>query len=269
MTMYIHIDGIYTEIGSSDFLHAFFSTISGNLEPKGWGTRFPELILKLYCKGKLNHKKAKAALSELKIIKNELKLLSPQQVIWDIDDRSKIPPWGNDISNNITDLSNYFVTSTGRDLFDAIEENLEESHEANEPVSIEDVNFDGTSGNRDFLKAFFSTISGNLEPEGWGTRFPLMRKLYQGKLSSKKSKAALSELKIIKNELKLLAPQQVIWDIDDRSKMPPWGDDISDDITDLSNYFVTSGGHDLIEAIKETLEASNKANEPVSIEQFL
>ena len=36
--------------------------------------------------------------------------------------------------------------------------------------------------------------------------------------------------------------------------MPPWESNISADITDLSNYFVTSTGRDLISSLKEILE---------------
>ncbi len=32
-----------------------------------------------------------------------------------IDDLFKQPPWGKNISNDITNLSNYFVTSDGED----------------------------------------------------------------------------------------------------------------------------------------------------------
>lgn len=39
------------------------------------------------------------------------------KVIWDIDDMTKMPPWGKNISKDITDLSNYFVTSDGKDFF--------------------------------------------------------------------------------------------------------------------------------------------------------
>jgi hypothetical protein len=39
-------------------------------------------------------------------------------------------------------------------------------------------------GTADFLHAFFSTIGARLEPDGWGTRFPvLMRELYSGELA--------------------------------------------------------------------------------------
>jgi hypothetical protein len=41
MTVGLQIHGITTEIGTGSFFHAFFSTISHHLEPKGWGTVYP------------------------------------------------------------------------------------------------------------------------------------------------------------------------------------------------------------------------------------
>jgi 2,3-bisphosphoglycerate-dependent phosphoglycerate mutase len=123
MTVGLKIDNIITELGSASFVHSFFSTVSHNLEKTGWGSRFPVLLNELY-PGTLSKEHAAAALAELKTIKAEFTRFSPEHVIWDIDDLSKNPPWGNKISPDITNLSNYFVTSTGRDLFDAIEECL-------------------------------------------------------------------------------------------------------------------------------------------------
>ena len=102
-------------------------------------------------------------------------------------------------------------------------------------------------GTGDFLHSFFSTIAYNLEDAKWGTKYPyLMKKLYSGILKEGYLKNAKEELEIIKSELKIIPVSEVIWDIDDLSKPIPWGDNISPDITDLSNYFITSDGDDLI-----------------------
>lgn len=125
MTVGIQLGSVSDEIGASDFFHSFFSTISGNLEANGWGSRFPLLVQKLYS-GELQQADSTAALAELEQIKKEFVRLAPSRVIWDIENREKTPPWGAKISAEITDLSNYFVTSTGRDLFDVLKEALEE-----------------------------------------------------------------------------------------------------------------------------------------------
>ena len=124
-------------------------------------------------------------------------------------------------------------------------------------------------GNGDFLHAFFSTIAYNLENSSWGSKFPcIMNELYQGEIPPEKAKKALSELKKIKKGLRKFSADKVVWDIEDLSQRPPWGDDISTDITNLSNYFVTSEGEDLIEVLKLALEMSIETNHPIKIESL-
>lgn len=119
MAVGFRVGNIVDEIGTHDFLHAFFSTISYHLEPQGWGSRFPELMNELY-QGKLDAIKAAKILADLNQIKEELRSYPPDKVVWDIENLFESPPWGTNISSDITDLSNYFVTSTGRDMFDVL-----------------------------------------------------------------------------------------------------------------------------------------------------
>lgn len=121
-------------------------------------------------------------------------------------------------------------------------------------------------GSGSFLHTFFSTIAVNLENSNWGSRFPLiMNKLYQGSLESEYVNVALMELDTIEEELGKLPPNKVIWDIDDIKKQPPWGDNISKDITDLSNYFVTSDGEDFLTIFRHALEKSQELGLPIEI----
>ncbi len=124
MTVGIKIRGITTEIGPGGVLHSLFSTISYHLEPHGWGTNYPTLMNKLY-NGCLDQEDADNALQEIREIRERLKKYNPRQVIWDIEDPTAPPPWGLDFGPHVTDLANYFVTSTGRDLIGALMENLE------------------------------------------------------------------------------------------------------------------------------------------------
>lgn len=135
MTICIKADSSLTVLGTGDFVHAFFSTVSVNLEPDGWGTRFPVTMNELY-QGELAKASAKRCLEELTTIHEELKAYPPAKVVWDIEDRSKSPPWGDAISPDISSLSDYFVTSGGRDVFDVLVENIEYLIEEPECQSI-------------------------------------------------------------------------------------------------------------------------------------
>lgn len=130
MTIGIKFGQITDEVGSIDFLYCFFSTITVNLEPSGWGSRFPIIMKKLYS-GKLPSTEAEAALLELRTIKSELSKINPEKVVWSYEDRDTLPPWGSEISKDITSLSNYFVTSSGRELIPLLEEILVEASEHN------------------------------------------------------------------------------------------------------------------------------------------
>jgi len=126
----------YREIGAPSFFQAFFSTVSANLEPKGWGSRFPAVVNVLY-QGRLPATELSKARTELSKIHEELGGFPPAAVVWDIKDRSKVPPWGDEIDPRITSLANYFVTSDGHDLFDVLFAALEEASRNRLDVRIE------------------------------------------------------------------------------------------------------------------------------------
>lgn len=132
------IDNIFSEIGSSDFLHSFFSTISFHLEPNGWGSRFPEIMNQLY-QGKLEASAAPQALKDTHAIKAALEKIPAQKVVWDIDNISVKPPWGDYIDKSVTSLANYHITSTQRVLLDLLIENLEFQVQCNKPLTIETI----------------------------------------------------------------------------------------------------------------------------------
>ncbi|MET1078531.1 MAG: Imm70 family immunity protein [Pseudomonas sp.] len=135
MAVGITVGSITDEIGAPSFVHAFFSTISAHCEPNGWGTSFPGLMKELY-QGRLSFMHSKAALGELEQAKLLLKDLQPSQVVWDIEDRKTQPPWGNNIASTITNLSNYFVSSTGGDVFALLEAALRASADKGRDVTL-------------------------------------------------------------------------------------------------------------------------------------
>ncbi len=135
MSLSFHIENFSAEIGSPDFLHAFFSTICCHLEENKWGSKYPELMRELY-QGKLEPNKAKKVLHDVLEMREKLKAFSPKEIIWDIDDLQKRPPWGDKIDSNITDLSNYFVTTDGKDFFEVLIDCLKRLETGNAPLTI-------------------------------------------------------------------------------------------------------------------------------------
>ena len=116
-------------------------------------------------------------------------------------------------------------------------------------------------GSEDFLFSFFSTVAYNLENKKWGTKFPvIMNELYLGELNSSRITEAINELEQMKQGLAKYSPNKVIWNIKNLSAQPPWGTNISDDITDLSNYFVTSDGEDFITIFNHALLKAAELN---------
>jgi len=135
MAVGLKVKFYWYQIGSGGFLNSFFSTVAYHLEDRRWGSRFPVIMNDLY-KGMVAVEDVPQAISELHIIEKELKKVSPNQVIWDIEDLSKRPPWGDDISADITSLSNYFVTNEGKDLLATFCRALEKAQEVNSATEL-------------------------------------------------------------------------------------------------------------------------------------
>ena len=122
-------------------------------------------------------------------------------------------------------------------------------------------------GEPELLFSFFSTVAHHLEKRRWGERFPaIMKDLYVGELPYEKADQALKELQTIRTELERYTPSEVIWDFYDLSKQPPWGEEISSDITSLANYHVTVLGDVLIPVIESKLRAAAKRKMNVTLE---
>lgn len=92
----------------------------------------------------------------------------------------------------------------------------------------------------------------------------IMNDLYGGKLSEDKLENALKEINDIRLELSNFKPNKVVWDVDDLKKTPPWENDVSEDITNLAEYFVTVRGQNLFDVLINAI--SEAMAEEVEIE---
>jgi hypothetical protein len=107
------------DIGTLENWYALGATISYHLEPDGWGTKYPELMNSFFqCKLARCH--AEKVLKDLQAIREELKWFPPSAVVWDFENPGFRPPQGTPHRENVTDLSNYFVSKYGRNVFDGI-----------------------------------------------------------------------------------------------------------------------------------------------------
>lgn len=129
---------LWYEVGTSSFLKSWFSTINFHLEKKKWGSRFPVIMNFLY-QGEVSENLLSLLKDEVLETKTKLQKLKPKDVIWDIDDLSKNPPWGFDISSDITDLSNYYVTCNGEDFYDVLLSAIDEAINENEKLLINEI----------------------------------------------------------------------------------------------------------------------------------
>lgn len=134
MAVGIKVDFLWFSIGTDDFFYSFFSTVCVNLENMKWGSRYPVIMKKLYS-GKLYLPDMIQAKNELIFIKKELSNISPEKIVWDVENLGKKPPWGNNISEDIKNLADYFITSDGKNLIDVMNEALNEAMK--EKVHIE------------------------------------------------------------------------------------------------------------------------------------
>lgn len=132
----LKVGPIFYKIGIGSFLHSFFSTVAYHLENNNWGSRFPLIMNELYYKS-LAPDKIDSASEELKTIFTELEEYSPSMVVWDIDDLSKEPPWGNNIAERITSLANYFYTSDGDDLVAVFKKAMDTAKKVNKELSVQ------------------------------------------------------------------------------------------------------------------------------------
>ena len=106
-----------TDIGFDIVLHSLLSTVALHLEGGNWGGRFPLIMCKLY-QGKLDAQDAVAALRELQDMQAGLASLNPDQVVWDINDLARQPPWGKAINPGTTSMANYHATVESTSLLD-------------------------------------------------------------------------------------------------------------------------------------------------------
>ncbi|NHZ93953.1 hypothetical protein F2P45_33910 [Massilia sp. CCM 8733] len=140
MTVALKQGSVVTEIGPGGLFHSLLSTVAVHLEGGQWGSRFPHIMNELY-QGSLSEANADEAYGEMQKIKTGLSSLGPGNVVWDIENIAKNPPWGKDVGPHVKSMANYYVTTTGRNLVDELLDNLESLKEFGGSLDI--ISYDG------------------------------------------------------------------------------------------------------------------------------
>jgi hypothetical protein len=280
-------------VGSKDMIEVFFRTITKKLEDNKYASRFPYILKNLYKDKKLptvdytketkdnllQNKYMEYAIGEISVIKEEFQKLKVSDIVHDSEvTREELEK--SCIDTKADNLYLAFKTISGKNLIDLFQNTLEEAKKYNSDIEIvlreeraPHRNFrvgieDYDIGNEIFLKSFFSTIAYRSEDKKWGSKYPvIMKELWEKrKITGKNIRIAIDEINSIKNDLQKIDHTKVIWDFDDISKRPPWGDNISKDIKNLYDYFVTSNGKNLIEVFIIALETAKKNKKVFKIE---
>ena len=124
-----------------------------------------------------------------------------------------------------------------------------------------------TVGEDYFLDSFFSTIAYQLEPDGWGSRFPaLMRELYAGRLPGEGVGDALRELALVRKGFSELPPHARVFEYSDPNRPTPWP--VPPGARTLADCFVTASGDDMLDVLEEALKAAHEAGADVEIRPF-
>lgn len=136
MSIFLTAKMIGYQIGTPAFFTSFFDTIDVHLTKGLFGKKYP-IVLGEFQDGVLRNENLDKAEVELKNIKKRFKKLKPSKIIWDKYDLTKKPPWGSEISDEITSMANYYVTCNGEDLFEIIFKAIAEAKTLKSDLKIE------------------------------------------------------------------------------------------------------------------------------------
>jgi TPR repeat protein len=110
---------------------------------------------------------------------------------------------------------------------------------------------------------FFSSLSYRLEPNGRGTRFPLIMGIYAGSMKPSAADAASRELQDAERELSALAPDRAVWSLSDLRRRDDSRLPVNHAAHNLCDYFVAADGRPVLAALRDAIHASGERNEPL------
>lgn len=101
------------DVGSNQIWHSLFSTVSYHLSSHKEEISDALLFLK---NASCSHEIAAKTARQINLIRDMLSQISPENIIYDINDLSVQAPWDGNISEITTSCGNFYTTSDGKDL---------------------------------------------------------------------------------------------------------------------------------------------------------
>jgi len=113
MTIFSEDRKVYADIGNYSYWNCFYSTIVVKLKKlKKEILQALSFLENVECKPIDCIETAR----QLNLIRDNLSKISPKELVYDLNDLSKRPPWEGNISPVVTSCGNFFTTADGKDL---------------------------------------------------------------------------------------------------------------------------------------------------------
>ncbi len=104
---------VYAEIGNSEIINCFYSTIVFNLN---YNLEDISLAIAFLENGKCEAQDCIETAREFNLIRDRLSLIPIEKLVYDMNNPSKKAPWNGNISPIVTSCGNFFTTADGKDM---------------------------------------------------------------------------------------------------------------------------------------------------------
>ncbi|WP_377465288.1 Imm70 family immunity protein [Populibacterium corticicola] len=101
------------DLGGHELTHSILSIVTVHLQ-----SLLPQvpLAVQFLRFGTCAASDAQETARQLNLVRDALAQVSPEDAIWDLNDRTVLPPWTGNLSPIVTSCANLYTTSDGRDL---------------------------------------------------------------------------------------------------------------------------------------------------------
>lgn len=116
------------------------------------------------------------------------------------------------------------------------------------------------------VEAMFTTIGCRLEPQGRGTRFPVvMDEVYAGYLTPARAADALKELDEIEACLRGIPVTHIVWSLADLRRRDDTGEAVNHKASNAFDYFIDVDGRPLLARLRDGVQECLNSQQPLRL----